>query len=190
MPSSDIDLVVVPKKPSEFEYESIKILEGIKPYLESNAHIKNVTIIRGASTPVIKLEYLECDQSIKVDISVKDLKHRGIECVKLVQEYVQRYTSLKKLLLVLKSIIKLANLNDPYLVAICITLGWSGVLRTAASAGGISAGQAAAGQGHVFAGDAAAGGDAVLRGVQLLGGTGEAAAARSGRGRNGVRQTE
>jgi len=109
-----MDLVIIPQKVAEFESDTITILEGIKPHLESNPLIKNVTIIRGASTPVIKLEYL--DNHIKVDISVKDIKHRGIECVKLVQDYVKQYEPLKKLLLVLKYIIKLANLNDPYLV--------------------------------------------------------------------------
>lgn len=106
----------MPQKVAEFESDTVSILEGIKPHLESNSLIKNVTIIRGASTPVIKLEYLEHNNYIKVDITVKDVKHRGIECVKLVQEYVQWYEPLKKLLLALKYIIKLANLNDPYLV--------------------------------------------------------------------------
>lgn len=115
VPSSDIDLVLVPEKTAE-ETTPISILESIKPFLESNALIKNVSIIRSASTPVIKLEYLEDGNPIKVDISVKDAKHRGIECVKLVQQYVEYYGSFKKLLLVLKYIIKLANLNDPYLV--------------------------------------------------------------------------
>lgn len=121
-------MVIIPRDSSEHENEVISILEGIQPYLESNSLIKNVTIIRGASTPVIKLEYIEGNHYIKVDISVKDAKHKGMESLKLVQEYVKRYDSLKKILLVLKCIIKLANLNDPYLVIFAATLGWTKLL--------------------------------------------------------------
>ena len=49
-----------------------------------------------------------------VDISVQNEKHYGIKCVELVKSYIKEYEVLKPLTVALKTILKNANLNNPY----------------------------------------------------------------------------
>ena len=110
---------MVVSKSAEAEKDPALLLEKIKNTLDNKSWLKSVSIIKGASMPVIKLECKEEMNLTRVDISVKDSRHKGLECVQIVRQYIKHYGALEKLLLVLKYIFKLGGLNDPYLVGRC-----------------------------------------------------------------------
>ncbi len=96
--------------------DPLALLEQIKAVLDRKSWPIAVNIIKGASTPVIKVECGEEQKHTKIDITVKDSRHKGLECVKIVRDYIKHYGMLERLLLVFKYIFKLGGLNDPYLV--------------------------------------------------------------------------
>ena len=49
-----------------------------------------------------------------VDITHLSDQHRGLECIELVKEYTAHYPYLKPIVLVLKNLLKIHGLNDPY----------------------------------------------------------------------------
>lgn len=54
------------------------------------------------------------DVDVIVDITHINDQHKGIECIQLVKSYLHQYPQLKPILLVLKNLLKLHKLNDPY----------------------------------------------------------------------------
>lgn len=96
------------------EVDTRAILGEIESSCKKIPNIQEIRSISTASTPVLKLDYTHGNIITKVDITVKDERHKGMECLRLVKQYIKKYDCLKKLLLVFKYIIKLANLNDPY----------------------------------------------------------------------------
>lgn len=52
--------------------------------------------------------------NIKIDVTYQDNKHNGLRCVSLVKEYLEKYASLRYLVLPLKQFIFNSDLNDPY----------------------------------------------------------------------------
>jgi len=66
--------------------------------------------------PVMKVECNAEMNKTRVDITVKDVRHKGIECAKLVKSFLAHYSCLEPLLLVFKNLLKISELNDPYTV--------------------------------------------------------------------------
>ena len=54
------------------------------------------------------------NEKMQIDISIQEEKHFGLKCVALVKSYLSEYVVLEPLILALKTILKNANLNDPY----------------------------------------------------------------------------
>ena len=66
--------------------------------------------------PIIKMTSNDQYNSMHIDISIQDNKHYGLKCVDLVKSFMREYEALEPMILALKSILKNANLNDPYTV--------------------------------------------------------------------------
>lgn len=52
--------------------------------------------------------------NIRVDMTINDEKNYGLKCVELIKSYLTEYVVLEPLILALKTILKNANLNNPY----------------------------------------------------------------------------
>lgn len=50
----------------------------------------------------------------RLDITIKDMKHNGLNCVNLVKKYLEKFTQLKPLVLVLKYMMYSLDLSDTY----------------------------------------------------------------------------
>jgi DNA polymerase sigma len=74
---------------------------------------KDAKHIFQAKVPVIKLETVEEFKCKKVDITLIDEKHNGLECAEMIISYLKKYPMLKSIFLVLKEMLFLACLNDP-----------------------------------------------------------------------------
>lgn len=113
LPWSDIDILL------EFNssYPSDDYLQAIDFHL-SDKHsdiIKSKKYIKTANYPVLKLECTPEYANKRLDITVKEVRHSGLSCVGLVREYLKEYEGiLRPLVYVLKQILFLANLNDPF----------------------------------------------------------------------------
>lgn len=109
MPWSDIDILL--DIPGEPDYNCLEILETAfskTPLFVEVKFIKNTTV------PVLKLSANSQFDSIKIDITLKDLKHSGLNCVALVQQFMIIYPPLKPIAIILKQLLYLGKLNDPY----------------------------------------------------------------------------
>lgn len=71
--------------------------------------------LRNAQVPVIKMQVCPSLGGFPVDVTVHDLRHQGLECVDLVRRLVERYPPLKPIALVLKQLLNVSGLSDPYL---------------------------------------------------------------------------
>ena len=77
--------------------------------------VKTKKYIKGASYPVLKIECTAAYNNKRLDITVKDSRHLGVNCVALVKEYIFEYEKiLRPLVFVLKQMVYMANLNDPF----------------------------------------------------------------------------
>ena len=114
LPWSDLDVVLVPRNNNYININNQILLSQLYENLKKKDWVKDSKYISGASIPIIKLI---CDKSFNnmpIDISIQDERHFGLKCVELVKGFISQYESLKPLVLVLKNILKRANLNDPY----------------------------------------------------------------------------
>ena len=69
---------------------------------------------RKSSIPIIKIVTTAEYERMQIDISIQEEKHFRLKCVSLVKSYLNEYVVLEPLILALKTILKNANLNDPY----------------------------------------------------------------------------
>lgn len=107
---SDLDLVLQHKK----NMPSHIALKTLYEYLRSQHWIKSSKIIENTHIPIIKLVANEELNNIQIDISLKDQKHLGLKCIKLVNWFKSEYHCLSYLVISLKQILKLTDLNDPF----------------------------------------------------------------------------
>jgi non-canonical poly(A) RNA polymerase PAPD5/7 len=117
LPWSDLDIVLIAKnnKNNQISLESKHLLlSKLYENLRHQSWIKDINYISGANIPIIKLFSIEKYNNMSIDISIQDENHFGLRCVDLVKQYMNKYESLKPLVLALKNILKRANLNDPY----------------------------------------------------------------------------
>ena len=113
LPWSDIDVVLINKKNPNSNNVQV-LLSQIYEHLMQKNWVKEIKFLSGASTPIVKLISSDNYNNMHIDISIQDDKHFGLKCVDLVNNFISQYESLKPLVLVLKNILKIANLNDPY----------------------------------------------------------------------------
>ena len=112
LPWSDLDIVLVCKGPNALVPTFLlnQICMGIK----SKPWVQIVKIIESTSIPIIKIFTTAEYERMQIDISIQEDKHFGLKCVSLVKSYLNEYVVLEPLILALKTILKNANLNDPY----------------------------------------------------------------------------
>ena len=117
LPWSDIDVVLCKKNGEGVENNSYLPLQELFTYLQKkNDLFKAINYIGTTTVPLIKIKTKENIGIQSVDISLQDKTHYGIKCVSLVLSFKEEYEVLLPLILALKSILKNANLNDPYKV--------------------------------------------------------------------------
>lgn len=110
MPWSDIDLLI------EFadEENDIAYMERLEAGLAKVGPFAEARFIKGASIPVLKLKTTEEYGDTKIDITVKGVKHSGLNCVGLIKQYLVYYRPLRPITLILKHLLYITGLNDPY----------------------------------------------------------------------------
>ena len=115
LPWSDLDVVLISKKNNQISLDSKHLLlSKLNEYLKHQPWVKDNNYISSANIPIVKLISIEKYNNMPIDISIQDEKHFGLRCVNLVKQFMDKYESLKPLVLALKNILKQANLNDPY----------------------------------------------------------------------------
>lgn len=110
MPWSDIDLLI------EFadEDNDIVYMEQLEAGLAKIKPFDEVKFIKGASIPVLKIKTNDEYGETKIDITVKGLRHSGLNCVGLIKQYLVYYRPLRPITLILKHLLYITELNDPY----------------------------------------------------------------------------
>ena len=131
---SDVDIVIyyekrkkikaneISKEEEEIEEEGDNIEEDRNDFLEKlNVALNNnlffvekVKYLNKAKVPIIKIKTTKEYNNTLVDITLQTKEHFGVKCVNLIKGFVNEYESLEPLLFPLKTILKVAELNDPY----------------------------------------------------------------------------
>lgn len=144
LPWSDIDLVIIPNHPLNYLggrggqlEQSRSVLSLINRELQNelqNKWVNNVTFLDNATVPVVKVTCLIKDlllqqsssfteyekykmfleQPFNIDITQMTDHHNGLECVRLVQDFLAENEVIEPLIIVLKQFLKVSNLNNPY----------------------------------------------------------------------------
>lgn len=117
LPWSDLDIVLISKnnKNNQISLENKHLLlSKLYDNLKHQPWVKDSNYISSANIPIIKIYSIEKYNNMPIDISIQDEKHFGLRCVDLVKKFMNKYESLKPLVLALKNILKRANLNNPY----------------------------------------------------------------------------
>lgn len=77
--------------------------------------VRSKKYIKGASYPVLKIECTQRYNNKRMDITIKEARHTGINCVSLVRDYLVEYEKiLRPIVFVLKQMVYMAGLNDPF----------------------------------------------------------------------------
>ena len=109
LPYSDIDLVITNTATSPSE-----LLTELLPQIESMPGIGKIDKIFTASIPVIKVNLEHKAEDIKVDITVQEIKHKGVDCRNLIKKFLGTYKTIKQVYLVIKQLIYFCNFHEPY----------------------------------------------------------------------------
>jgi len=109
MPWSDIDIVL--DTFTEAGVESLELLEAAFAKLPI---ITEVKFIKNTSIPVLKLVVNAQYDNLKIDMTLQDIRHSGVSCVGLIRQFMVMYPFLKPVALVLKQLLFLGKLNDPF----------------------------------------------------------------------------
>ena len=110
---SDIDLCLIDS--SETKETSFEIFKSFEAILEGEDWVESYKNIYSAKVPVFKIETKGKFEKMKVDITLKNSVHAGITSVCLVESYLKLYKPLKPMILVLKRLLYILQLEDPYL---------------------------------------------------------------------------
>ena len=76
--------------------------------------VENIKYLNKAKVPIIKIKTTKEYNNTMVDITFKTKEHFGLNCVKLIKNFIKKYESLEPLIFPLKTILKVGELNDPY----------------------------------------------------------------------------
>lgn len=108
---SDLDILIVP----ENSYiENFSILKEIHDNLINQTWVNKCRLIENTAMPIIKITCTDEFMNFNLDISLKQKDHYGLQCIDLVKSYLTKYKNLEYLILVIKHILKLNDLNDPF----------------------------------------------------------------------------
>lgn len=107
---SDVDLLVN----SKFDSSSDTILEELNNQLANASFIVKRFFIPTASFPVLKLTSSDEFKAVKLDVTVSDPRHLGLQCAALVSTYLMAFPPLASLVLVVKQLLYNAGMNDSY----------------------------------------------------------------------------
>ncbi|MCQ2821062.1 MAG: nucleotidyltransferase domain-containing protein [archaeon] len=111
LPWSDLDFVIMN---NQGNMSDVFFLKRVYNTLLSQPWVVDLKIIENTSVPLIKVTANEEFLNFNIDISMQADKHQGLKCVELVQKYLKEYKELHPLVLALKTLLKNANLNNPY----------------------------------------------------------------------------
>lgn len=116
LPWSDIDLVLTSSSEQQMQTNVIIYnLKRLATYIGTQKWVAHMNIVDNNSIPVIKITAIDDYGNMKIDISIQGEKHYGMKCVNLIKSYLKEYIVLEPLVFALKTILKNANLNNPYL---------------------------------------------------------------------------
>lgn len=115
LPSSDIDLIIVSRNPG-LEFNIAGLLENLKSELGKRQWVTQANIVKNAAMSVMRVDCNEEMGNIKIDITVEDSRHKGLECVKFMRSCITCYPPLGHVLYVFKYLLKICNLNETYSV--------------------------------------------------------------------------
>jgi len=113
IPSSDIDLIIIPTQ-RMFRNGPQTILQELQRVVQQQKYVVMTKSISNSSMPVLRIECNEEMWNIKLDVTVKDVRHKGIECSEMTKKMIEMFPAIEKLILVLKYVLKISELNDPY----------------------------------------------------------------------------
>ena len=117
LPWSDLDVVLISNNnnnENNINNNPQILLNHLHENIRNKKWVKESKYISSANIPIIKLVTIDEYGNIPIDISIQDSKHFGLKCVDLVKNFITQYEHLKPIVLALKNIFKLADLNDPY----------------------------------------------------------------------------
>ena len=109
LPYSDIDLVIM-----GVTTPTLNALKELIPRIDSLSIVKKSDKIFSAAMPLLKVYTEIRQQEIKLDVTVQEPKHRGLECTVLVKKFLGSYNTLKYVFLVLKQLMYFSNFHEPY----------------------------------------------------------------------------
>lgn len=109
LPYSDIDLVI-----TNINSPPIQILKELLPKIEDLNIVLKTEKIFTASIPIIKIFTEFKGEEIKVDITVQENKHKGVDCTNLVKKFLGMYATIKQVYLVIKQLMFFCNFHEPY----------------------------------------------------------------------------
>ena len=109
LPFSDVDLVI-----TNANSQPIQILKELLPKIEELSMVLKTDKIFTASIPIIKIHIEHKGEEIKLDITVQENKHKGVECTNLVKKFLGMYVTIKQVYLVVKQLMFFCNFHEPY----------------------------------------------------------------------------
>jgi len=109
LPYSDIDLVVggVQENPAV-------LLQSLVPSFKSLPYVSKVHSILKASIPLVKVYCEVASKCVSVDITAAEEKHKGVSAVELVQKFINRYSTLSSIYLVIKQLMYFNNFHEAF----------------------------------------------------------------------------
>ena len=110
---SDMDVVICNNNNSQnTNYDFLqKLTDNLN---DKSSFIESIKYLNRARVPIIKIITTKKYKNTMIDITMQTEQHFGIKCVNLVKEYLKKYEVLEYLIYPLKTMLKMAELNDPY----------------------------------------------------------------------------
>ena len=108
LPCSDLDVILVPRAIANGKEYSV--LQSLYIKLQDIKFLRNPKLIENFIFPFISIQANEQYNFLNINISIQDVKHTGLQCVEYVKQYLNSYKILEPLNLIIKQILKNANL--------------------------------------------------------------------------------
>ena len=110
LPWSELDLVLVSKTKNNQHGKEYPILQSLYIQIQDIKWITSSKFIENFIYPFISFQTDSTFNNITINISIEDIKHNGLKCVELIQDYMIKYSALEPLIIALKQILKNADL--------------------------------------------------------------------------------
>ena len=110
LPWSELDLVLVPKTKNNQHGKEYPILQSLYIQIQDIKWITSSKFIENFIYPFISFQTDSTFNNITINISIEDIKHNGLKCVELIQDYMIKYSALEPLIIALKQLLKNADL--------------------------------------------------------------------------------